>query len=170
MSISLYEVSIPAFIRGLQNLSAILEKGRTFANERDIPHTALLGARLFEDMAPLTAQIQRASDAAKFTAARMGQIEAPVFKDEEESFDDLQARITATISFLRSVPVDAMDCRENAEIILQTPGGDFSFKGTNYVLDFALPNFYFHVTTAYDLLRHKGVPVGKRDYLGPILS
>lgn len=170
MSLSLYQVSIPAFIRGLQSLSAILEKGRAFANEHDMPHTALLDARLFEDMAPLTAQIQRASDAAKFTAARMGRIEAPIFKDEEKSFDDLQARIAATMAFLETVPSDAMDGREDAEIVLPTPGGSYAFKGSSYVLDFALPNFYFHVTTAYDLLRHKGVPIGKRDYLGSILS
>jgi hypothetical protein len=168
MSLSLYDVSIPVFIRTLENMSKFLEKGRAFADERDMLHTVLLEARLYEDMAPLTSQVQRASDAAKITAARMGQLDAPKMEDNETSFDELQARIAATIAFLKTVPVDAMDDREDAEIILPTPGRSITFRGKAYVLEFAIPNFFFHVTTAYALLRMMGVPVGKLDYLGGI--
>lgn len=168
MSLSLYDVSIPVFIRTLENMSKFLEKGRAFADEKDMPHTVLLDARLYEDMAPLTSQVQRASDAAKFTAARMGQLDAPKMEDNETSFDELQARIAATIAFLKTVPVDAMDGREDAEIILPTPSRSIIFSGKAYVLEFAIPNFFFHVTTAYALLRMMGVPVGKLDYLGGI--
>src|SRR3546814_18029747 len=118
MSLSLYDVSIPVFIRALESMSKFLEKGRSFADEKDTPHNTLLDARLYEDMAPLTSQIQRASDAAKFTAARMGQLDAPKMEDNESSFDELQARIATTIAFLKMVPADSMDeigrasCRE----------------------------------------------------------
>lgn len=168
MSLSLYDVSIPVFIRTLENMSKFLEKGRTFADQKDIPHTGLLEARLYDDMAPLTSQVQRASDAAKLTAARMSQLDAPKMEDNESSFDELQARIAATIAFLQTVPADSMDGREDAEIILPTPSRSIRFRGKAYVLEFAIPNFFFHVTTAYALLRMKGVPVGKLDYLGGI--
>lgn len=168
MSLSLYDVSIPVFIRTLENMSKFLEKGRSFADEKNMPHTALLDARLYEDMAPLTSQIQFASDASKFTAARMGRLDAPKMEDNESSFDELQARIAATIAFLKTVPANAMDGREDAEIVLQTPSRSITFRGNAYVLEFAMPNFFFHVTTAYALLRMKGVPVGKLDYLGGI--
>jgi uncharacterized protein len=168
MSLSLYDVSIPVFIRTLENVSKFLEKGRTFADEKRMPHPELLDARLYEDMAPLTSQIQRASDAAKFTAARIGQFDAPKQEDNETSFDELQTRIAATIAFLKTIPADSMDGREDAEVVLPTPSRSITFRGKAYVLDFAIPNFFFHVTTAYALLRMKGVPVGKLDYLGGI--
>ncbi|MDB5738541.1 MAG: hypothetical protein JWO65_2209 [Sphingomonas bacterium] len=166
MPISLYDASVPAFIRSLTALSVILEKGRAFADEKGIPHATLLEARLIEDMAPLTAQIQRASDSAKGTAVRVGQVENVAMADDETSFDDLQARIAKTIAFLNTVPANSMDGREDAEVILTTPNGSMPFTGQSYVLGFALPNFYFHVTTAYGLLRRAGVPLGKLDYLG----
>jgi hypothetical protein len=166
MTLSLYDVSVPVFIRALGNLSAILEKGRVFADENGLPHAELLEARLIADMAPLTRQIQSASDTAKFTAVRVGQVDTLVMADDEVSFDDLQARIAKTIAFLQAVPADSMDGREAAEVLLITPRGDVPFTGQSYVLGFALPNFFFHVTTAYALLRQKGVPVGKLDFLG----
>jgi hypothetical protein len=166
MPISLYDASVPAFIRSLTALSVILEKGRAFADEKGIPHATLLEARLIEDTAPLTAQIQRASDSAKGTAVRVGQVENVAMADDETSFDDLQARIAKTIAFLNTVPANSMDGREDAEVILTTPNGSMPFTGQSYVLGFALPNFYFHVTTAYGLLRRAGVPLGKLDYLG----
>jgi len=166
MSISLYDASIPVFIRAFANLSAILEKGRAHADENGIDHAELLEARLYPDMAPLTAQIQRASDTARFTAVRVGQIEPLAIADNEVSFDDLQARIATTVDFLKAVPTDSMDGREDAHVELKTPNATIDFTGTSYVLGFAVPNFYFHVTTAYALLRMKGVPVGKLDYLG----
>ena len=133
-----------------------------------IAHAELTEARLVADMDPLTAQVQRASDAAKFCAARMAQIEGPAMPDTETSFDDLQARIAATIAFLQTVPAQSFDGREDAEIILKTPNRSISFAGTPYVLHFAIPNFFFHVTTTYALLRMKGVPVGKMDFLGGV--
>jgi hypothetical protein len=166
MSLSLYDVSVPAFLRAFRALSAILEKGRAFADETGLPHSALLEARLIDDMGPLTMQIQRASDAAKGAVVRVGQVESVAMADEEVSFDDLQARIAKTVDFLKAVPSDSMDGREQAEVTLPLPTGELTFTGKDYILGFALPNFYFHVTTAYDILRHKGVPIGKRDFLG----
>jgi hypothetical protein len=166
MSLSLYDVSVPVFIRSLGNLSLILDKGRAFAEEQGIDHATLLEARLFPDMAPLTAQIQRASDSAKLACVRVAEVENLAMEDDETSFEDLQARIAATIAFLKTVPSDSMDGREGAEVVLKTPDTSLTFTARDYLLGFALPNFFFHVTTAYALLRHKGVPLGKRDYIG----
>lgn len=166
MSLSLYDVTVPVFIRSLNSLAQILEKGRTFADENAIPHAELLDARLFPDMAPLTSQIQRASDTAKFTAIRVGQAAPLAMADTETSFDELQARIAKTIDFLKQVPPHSMDGRENAEVTMKTPSNTTTFTARDYVLGFAIPNFYFHVTTAYALLRHKGVPIGKLDFIG----
>jgi hypothetical protein len=166
MPLSLYEASIPVFVRGLRNLSAILDKGRAFADEKGIPHSELLEARLIEDMAPLTAQIQRCSDTAKGVAWRVGQVANVAMPDTELSFDDLQKRIADTVAILEAVPAANFEGREDAEIILQTPQADIPFTGRSYVLGFALPNFFFHVTTAYALLRAEAVPLAKSDYLG----
>jgi hypothetical protein len=166
MSLSLYDISVPVFLRAFRNLSDILEKGRAFANEKGIPHSELLEARLFPDMAPLTAQIQRASDTAKFAAIRVGQVENVPMADTETSFDDLQARIAATVAFLEKVAPESMEGREAAEIVLKVGNLSKNFSAQHYLLAFALPNFFFHVTTAYDLLRHKGVPIGKLDFIG----
>ncbi len=166
MPLSLHDVSIPVFLRAFQNLSGILKKGEAFADENGIAHSELLEARLFSDMAPLTAQIQRASDTAKFVAVRLGGIENVPMEDNESSFADLYARIDATVAVLRSLPADAMDGKERAEVVLKSGGQSVTFTGREYLLAFAIPNFFFHVTTAYALLRHKGVPVGKMDYLG----
>jgi len=168
MATELYDVGIPGFLRGFKAMSAFLEKARAHADAEGIAHDVLLTARLYADMAPLTSQIQRASDAAKFAAARLAGIDAPAMPDTETSFDDLQARIAATVDFLNSVPRDVIDGREEADVELKTPSRSFQFKGRSYLLGFALPNFYFHVTTAYGILRHNGVPLGKMDYLGGI--
>lgn len=168
MATELYDLTVPVFLRGFKAMAAFLEKARAHADARGIAHEELLTARLYEDMAPLTAQIQRASDAAKFAAARLAGIEPPAMPDTEASFDELQARIAATMAFLESVPREAVDGREEADVELKTPSRSFHFKGRGYLLGFALPNFYFHVTTAYGILRHKGVPLGKMDYLGGI--
>ncbi|MGN7292059.1 DUF1993 domain-containing protein [Rhizobium sp. SAFR-030] len=166
MSVTLYEVSVPVFIRGLGNLSAILEKGRAFAKESGLADSDLLEARLFPDMGNLIAQIQRASDTAKFAPVRVGEVENQSMQDDEQSFDDLQARIAKTIAFLKAVPAASMDGRDDAIVEVKSGGGVRTFTARDYVLGFAIPNFFFHVTTAYALLRHKGVPVGKMDYLG----
>lgn len=166
MPLSLHDVTVPAFIRTFGNLTEILKKGEAFADENGMAHEELLQARLYEDMLPLTGQVQRASDGAKFVAVRIGQLENLPMADEEASFADLHARIDKTVAFLKAVDPASMDGREEAEVILTTRSGSTTFTGRNYVLGFALPNFYFHVTTAYAILRHKGVPVGKMDYLG----
>ena len=166
MSLSLYDISIPVFLRAFQNLSEILKKGEAFADENGLPHSELLQARLISDMAPLTAQIQRVSDTAKFVAVRLGGIDNVPMEDNEETFADLHARIGKTVALLRALPSDAMDGKEEAEVVLKTRDSTATFTGRDYLLQFAIPNFFFHMTTAYALLRHKGVPIGKMDYLG----
>ena len=166
MPISLYDVTIPVLVQGLRNLSAVLEKGCAFADAQGLDHQTLLGARLAADMLPLTGQVQRASDTAKGLAVRLGQVPNVAMEDNETTFDALQARIAATIAFVEAVPREAIDGREEASIVLKLPSGDISFTGQSYVLTFAIPNFFFHVTMAYALLRQQGVPIGKRDYLG----
>lgn len=168
MSTSLYDLTIPIFIRHLESLDAILSKGEAFATEKGIDPSELLNARLYEDMAPLISQIQRVSDSAKGTAVRLGGVENVVMADEEKTFADLHARIAKTIAFLKTVPRDAIDGKEEAKVTLQTPRQTFDFTGRSFVQTFVLPNFYFHMTTAYGLLRMKGVPLGKLDYLGGI--
>jgi hypothetical protein len=168
MATELYDLTIPVFIRGFKALSTFLDKGRAYADEHEMPHDLLLNARLYEDMAPLTAQIQRTSDTTKFAAARLAQVEGPAMPDTEASFDDLQARIAATVAFLETIDPKAVNGREDDDITIKTPNKSFEMKGRAYVLNFVIPNFYFHATTAYAILRSKGVPVGKMDFLGSI--
>lgn len=166
MSLTLYEVSVPVFIRAFDNLTAILEKAQRFAEENQMSDRDLLDARLFPDMGNLISQIQRASDSAKFAAVRVGQVESVPMKDEEVSFEDLHDRIANTVAFLKKVPAASMDGRDEAPVELKSGGSVRTLTARDYILGFALPNFFFHVTTAYALLRHKGVPIGKLDYLG----
>lgn len=167
MSLSLYDITIPAFIRSFANLSAILKKAEAYADEHGIDHKTFLEARLIEDMAPLTSQIQRASDTAKFVAVRVAGIDNVPMADEEVTFADLHARIDRTVELLKAVQAGAMEGKNDIEVVLKTGSGSATFSARDYVLGFAVPNFYFHVTTAYAILRHKGVPLGKMDYLGP---
>jgi hypothetical protein len=166
MSLTLYDISVPVFLRALSNLDEILKKGEAFADEKGIPHAELLQARLIEDMLPLTGQVQRASDSAKFVPVRVGGVDNLPMADEEASFADLHARIRKTADFLRQVDPEVMADKEQVEVVIKTRAGSTTFSGRSYVLNFALPNFYFHVTTAYAILRHKGVPIGKMDFIG----
>lgn len=166
MSITLYQASIPVFIRALNVLSTLLNKAAAHVEENQLDPDAILNTRLFEDMFPLTGQIQRASDAAKFGAARLSAIQPPSFADEETTFAQLQERLAKTIAFLETVKPEQIDGSEEREIIIKLRGNDTKLTGQAYLLTFALPNFLFHVTTAYDILRHKGVKIGKMDYLG----
>jgi len=166
MPLSLYDVTVPAFLRGFANLSKQLEKARAFADEKGMAHDDLLTARLIADMHPLTAQIQRASDSAKAVAPRVGGIDAPAMPDTETTFDDLQARIAATVAFLKTIPANAFDGREAHPVDMKFGKETFSLPAQLYVQGFALPNFYFHLTTAYAIMRHKGVPIGKMDFIG----
>lgn len=168
MATDLYDLTVPAFIRGLRALSGVLAKGEAFARENGIDPATLTSARLIEDMGPLTAQVQIATDAAKGCVIRLGELDPVPMADTELTFGELQARIDKTIAFLESVPREKIDGREDADVVLKTPGGDYLFKGRAHVLTFSLPNFYFHVSMAYALLRRAGVPVGKLDYLGGI--
>jgi hypothetical protein len=166
--LSLYDVSVPVFIRALENMDAFLDKGAAHFAEAGRPESELTAARLYEDMAPLTAQIQRASDSAKGLAVRVGGVENVAMPDEEVTIADLKARIAKTIAFLKATPRDGFDGKEDATIEVKTPNRTMVFTGKDYVLGFAVPNFFFHVTTAYALLRKEGVPVGKMDYLGAV--
>lgn len=168
MATDLHTLTAPVFIRALTALSKILDKGRAFADDQGIAHADLLDARLIEDMGNLVSQVQRVSDSAKGCMVRLGEQENVVMEDNEVSFDDLQARIAKTIAFVQSVPASAVNGREDAPIVLKFPNGEMNFTGRDYVLGFVIPNFFFHVTTAYALLRMKGVPVGKIDYLGGV--
>jgi len=166
MATQLYDLTVPVFLRGFHSMSAFLAKGEAFAAEKGLDPAELVNARLIEDMAPLTAQVQRASDSAKLAMVRIGGVENVAMPDEEASFADLQARIAKTVAFLQAVQRDAIDGKEDAPVEIKLPNRTLNFTGSTYVLGFVLPNFYFHVTTAYALLRQKGVPIGKMDYLG----
>ena len=166
MALSMYEVSVPVFIRSLRNLSAILDKGVSHAKAEGTDPAELVQTRLFPDMEPLSAQVQRASDAAKGCVARLAGIEVPSFPDNETTFADLKARIDKTIAFLQEVRPEQFEGSETRTVELKLRVGPLTFDGKSYLLGFVLPNFYFHVTTAYDILRHKGVQIGKMDYLG----
>ena len=166
MSISMYQASLPVLIRGLTNLKVILGKAEAHAAEKQIEPTVFTTARLAPDMLPLTRQVYIASDTAKGCAARLADVEAPKFDDVEVTFDELHARIQKTIDFLKTFSAAQIDGSEERSITLKMRSGPIEFTGQNYLLYFALPNFYFHLTTAYDILRHNGVEVGKLDYLG----
>lgn len=165
MPFSMYDITIPAFTRAFGSLSAILKKAEAHAGADP---RVFLDARLAPDMLPLTGQIQRATDTAKGCVVRLGAIENVIFPDTETSFPELAARIISTVELLNAIPADALDGAEDRKVEMKMRDGTVTFTGRNYVTGFVLPNFYFHVTTAYDLLRHKGLEIGKRDYLGAL--
>jgi uncharacterized protein len=166
MSFTIYDASIPPMIRTLQNLSKILDKAVADAKAKDLPAANLVEAKLAPDMRPFTFQIQTASDTAKGCAARLAGVAAPSMPDTETNFAELQQRIAKTIAFMESVKPEQLAGAEDREVVLKFPSGEMKFTGKDYVTGFALPNFYFHVTTAYALLRHNGIEIGKRDFLG----
>ena len=166
MPLSLYEITVPVMISAFDNMSKFLDRGRAYADEKGIAHAELLDARLADDMMTLVQQVQRASDTARLAAVRVGRVNNIAMPDHETTFEDLRARIAATISFLRGVPPTAFERREDAEVVAEFATGKRVFTGRSYLLGFTLPNFFFHTTTAYNLLRHLGVPLGKADFLG----
>lgn len=168
MTISMYQASVPVFVNSLQNLSTILHMAAAHAEQKKIDPSVLIGLRLVPDMLPLSRQIQLASDNSKGPAARLADVERPAFADTETTFDELQARIAKTIAFLESIDAAKIDGSEDRRVTLQAGGKDMHFRGQAYLLYFALPNFFFHVTTAYAILRHAGVGIGKLDFLGPL--
>jgi len=166
MPLTMYDASVPVLIRGLTNLDTVLTKGEEFAAAQGIDPNELVAARLFPDMNPLSGQIQSASDTAKFCAARLTGTQGPSFEDTETTFAELHTRLSNTIDYLKTFEPSQFEGSETREVVLKSRRGERQFIGQNYLLGFALPNFFFHVTTGYDILRHKGVPIGKMDYLG----
>lgn len=168
MTISMYSASVPTFIRTLTNLAGILEKAQAHAETKKIKPEVLLNARLFPDMFALTRQVQIASDFAKGTVARLAGIEPPSYADTESSFAELIARVQKTVDFLKTIKAEQVDGSENRDIVLKMHTGELKFKGEAYLTQFSLPNFYFHATTAYAILRHNGIEIGKMDFIGNI--
>ena len=166
MSFTMYQASIPVFVRGMHNLGRYLDKGRADAEARKYEPSILIEGRLAPDMHPLRRQVQIASDTAKNAAARLSGAEVPSFPDTETDFEALQARIAKTVTFLESIGAGQIEGSETREVVLKFPGREMKFSGADYLTSFALPNFYFHLTTAYDILRHNGVSIGKMDFMG----
>ena len=166
MTLSMYDISVPVLKRGLTNLSAQLKKAEVSAEARKIDPSIFVTARLAPDMHPLARQVQIASDGAKGGVARLTDSEAPSFPDTETTFAELHDRIAKTIAYLDTLKAEQFDDAQTREIVLKTPGGDFPFTGQSFALTFMLPNFFFHLATAYAILRHNGVEIGKRDFIG----
>lgn len=165
--LSIYDATIPPLKRVLSNLAAILKKGEEYADAKKVEHQVLLNSRLFVDMYPLTRQVQIATDMSKGAGARLAAIEIPKYEDNETSFAELQARIAKTIAFLDAITPEQLEGAEAREITITIRKADLKFSGQDYLLKWVLPNVYFHVTTAYNILRHNGVELGKQDFLGP---
>jgi hypothetical protein len=168
MSLSMYQASVPAFLRMLTSLGAILDKAEAFATGRKIDPEVLLSWRLAPDMFPFVRQVQIAADFAKGTTARLAGAEVPKYDDNEKTFAELKARITKTVKFVEGFKPGAIDGSEDRDITLTVGGQDMRFRGEAYLVHFALPNFYFHTTAAYAILRECGVELGKRDFLGMV--
>jgi uncharacterized protein len=161
----MYQASAPRFVNALRNLSAILDKAQAHAEGKKIDQAALTNFRLYPDMFPMKRQVQIACDTAKGAVARLAGVEVPKHEDTEETFAELKARIAKTIAFVESIKSTQIDGSEEKNIHLKLGPREVDYKGMQYLLGHALPNFYFHVTTAYDILRHNGVELAKRDYL-----
>jgi hypothetical protein len=168
MPLSMYQASVPAFLQLLNSLSAILDKAEVYSAQRKIEPMVLLNYRLAPDMFPLSRQVQIAADHAKGCCARLAGREVPKYPDDEASFADLRARIARTVAFVQSFEPSDLDRSEEREIAITVAGQPMRFKGQHYLMNFVLPNFYFHATAAYAILRHAGLPIGKRDFVGAV--
>jgi hypothetical protein len=166
MTISMYQISAPVFTKMLGALSNVLDKGAAFAVAKKIDPAVLMASRLAPDMFPLTRQVQIAADFAKGPMARLAGLEVPKWEDNETTMEALKARVAKTIDYVKSFKPAQIDGSEAREISLTIGGQPMTMTGQEYLLHNALPNFYFHVTTAYTILRHNGVEIGKRDFLG----
>jgi uncharacterized protein len=162
----LYDVSIAPLVRNLQNLKHILQQGELYAAQKKVEPEVLLNSRLSVDMYPLTRQVQIVSDMSKGTGARLAGLEIPQYADDETSFEMLYARIAKTIDFLSQIQPEQLEGAESKEVVLTIRKADLTFTGLDYLEKWVMPNVYFHSTTAYNILRHIGVPLGKTDYLG----
>ena len=162
----MYQASVPRLVNMLTNLSAILDKAQAHVDAKKIDATALTAFRLFPDMLNLSRQVQIASDTAKGVVARLAGVEIPAYADDEVSFADLKARVEKTIAFVSGFTVEQIDGTEDKAIVTKRGDKETHYTGMQFLLGHAMPNVYFHVTTAYNILRHNGVEIGKRDYLG----
>jgi hypothetical protein len=168
MKLSMYVASVPVFTRQLSNLKALLEKAAAHAEQRKIDPAVLIGGRLYPDMLPLSKQVQIATDHAKGAASRLAGLEPPKYDDTETTFAELIARIAKTIAYLETFSTAQFDGADERTVSLTVRGNTLNFGGTEYLVGYALPNFYFHVTTAYAILRHSGVEIGKGDFIGKV--
>ncbi len=166
MTLSMYQASIPSFIRMLGNLSDIMTKAEDYAESKKIDPSVLINARLAPDMFPLSRQIQIATDSVKGCGARLAGVDVPSYPDTESTFAELQARIRKTVDFLKTFKPEQIDGSEGRDILLKMRTGDLTFQGQAYLTHFVLPNFYFHTSMAYAILRHNGLDIGKMDFLG----
>ena len=166
MTISMYQASVPRFVNMLSNLSNIIDKAQAHVDARKIDAAVLPAVRLFPDMLPLTSQVQIACDSAKGAVARLAGVEIPAFEDTEKTLADLKARIAKTVAFIQTLNAAQIDGTEDKEIVLKRGDKETRYTGMKFLLGHAVPNVYFHITTAYNILRHNGVEIGKRDYLG----
>lgn len=166
MKISMYQASVPRLANLLENLSKILDKAQAHADAGKIDVAAVMDYRLAPDMYPFAKQVQIACDKARSVVARLAKMEVPYYEDDERTFAELKVRIARTVEFIRSVPADRIDGTEDDEIVLPVTGKETCYRGMQLLLGHSMPNVYFHATTAYNILRQNGVPIGKRDFLG----
>lgn len=168
MSLSMHQASAPIFVRQFAALTAIIDKAQAFVKDGGLDEAEFIDARLAPDMLNFAKQVQIATDSAKGGMARLAGVEVPAFEDNETNFDELKDRIARTVAFIESVPAASVDGTEDKAIAFAVREQEMKFVGQPYLLHFVLPNFFFHVTTAYAILRHKGVQIGKIDFLGGI--
>jgi len=168
MTLSMYQASIPVFVKNLSNLSAILKKAEAHALARKIEPEVFINARLAPDMFPLSRQIQIVTDGVKGCAARLAGVDVPSYPDIEKTFPELQVRIAKTIDFIKTFTPQQIDGSEERKVVIKIHGEDTIFVGQPYLLNFVLPNFYFHFCMAYAILRHQGVDIGKMDFIGSL--
>jgi hypothetical protein len=168
MTISMYQASVPVFIRMLGNLKSILQKGAAHAEAKKFDASVLVNSRLAPDMFALARQVQIATDMSKGCVARLADVEPPKYEDNEATIADLVARIDKTIAFIKTLSAAQIDGSEAKAVSLKSPRGEMNFKGLDYLLHFVLPNLYFHITTTYNILRHNGVEIGKMDFIGGV--
>ena len=166
MAISMYQASVPRFVNILGNLSNILDKAQAHVDAKKIDAAVLPTYRLFPDMLPMSKQVQIVTDTAKGVVARLAGIDIPAYEDNETTLAELKARIAKTIAFIQSVSADKIDGTEDKDIVIKRGDKETHYKGMQFLLGHAVPNFYFHVATTYNILRHNGVEIGKRDFLG----
>ena len=168
MQMSMYQASVPPILTYLNNLSAIIDKAKAYCEAKKIDQAVIIGYRLRPDMLPFSVQIQIATDQVKGLVSRLAGTDVPSFPDVEATFDDLKARLAKTIAHVKSFTPAQIDGTEDKDIAFKAGPNELKFKGAAYLTNWVLPNFYFHVTTAYAILRLCGVELGKRDYLGPL--